>query len=100
MPKKAVKKKRARKARSSPRKKPRRVNPPQAASSLVDFVQAQRREGCPICALPEGVREQLAEAPEKKIKLADRVKWLREVCGADVTVADVSRHLNARHDYA
>lgn len=70
-----------------------------AAMSLAEFMRAERQKGCPVCALPKHIKEQLQEAPEKKIKVADRVLWLNEVCGADVTISDLTTHVSARHDY-
>ena len=54
---------------------------------------------CPVCALPSQVREQLAEAPKKKIRLEDRLEWLQALGHKDVHIEDLTRHLNTRHDY-
>ncbi len=68
--------------------------------SLTDFVRKERQKDCLICTLPRAIQDQLMAAPEKKIKLADRVQWLNEVCGVDAKVSDLTKHMNARHHYA
>ncbi len=76
----------------------RRVGKPTA--SLTDFIRAEKQKGCPVCALPPDIQAQLRQAPEKKIKIVDRVRWLKEVVRADVTTGDLTRHNAARHDDA
>jgi len=75
---------------------------PQAAPplSLVDFMRKERKESCPVCALPQAVREQLQAAPDKKIKLEKRLKWLVCLGYTKIQQQELTTHLNQRHDYA
>lgn len=68
--------------------------------SLVAYVQQKRRESCPVCALPDGLRQQMATASDRKIKRAVVVAWLRDEHGASVSEDDINTHVNARHDKA
>lgn len=68
--------------------------------SLSDFVKAKKRADCPVCALPDDIREQLVEAGRKKIGRRDQVEWLNQEVGVDVTYDDLTSHCNARHDAA
>lgn len=66
--------------------------------SLVDYAREKRREGCPVCALPDAIRGQMANASDKKIKRSVVLDWLREEHAVDMADQDVSTHINARHD--
>lgn len=66
--------------------------------TLAAFVHAKRRSGCPVCALPAGVRQQLTEARNRKITRAVQLEWLRTEVGVKVTDADLTAHVNGRHD--
>lgn len=66
--------------------------------TLAQFVRDQRRAGCPVCALPDVVRGQLAEAAAKKIPRQVQLDWLRGECRSPITAGDLDRHRNGRHD--
>jgi hypothetical protein len=61
-------------------------------------VRDQKRKACPVCALPDVVRQQLAAASDKGIKIALQVEWLRSEHQAKVTPSDLTTHRAGRHD--
>lgn len=65
--------------------------------ALVDYMKAKKRAECAVCQLPDAIREQLAEASSKKIKVRDQLEWLTEVVGAEVNESDLVSHRSARH---
>lgn len=67
------------------------------ARSLVEFVKAKKRADCPVCALPDAIREQIVGASDKKIKRPEIVAWLNEECGYSIQAGDLEKHVNARH---
>ena len=68
--------------------------------SLVDYVREKRRESCPVCALPDALRQQMALAGDRKIKRSVVVAWLNDEHRAAVTEDDINSHVNGRHDRA
>lgn len=66
--------------------------------TLVQFYRDERKKGCPVCALPSTVRQQLAEASAKKISRHTQLEWLRSECQTKITGEDLDRHRNGRHD--
>ena len=71
-----------------------------AGLSLMEYVREKRKESCPVCALPDAVREQMASASDRKIKRSVVVAWLRDEHKAEVSEDDINSHVNARHDKA
>ena len=71
----------------------------QEGTSLEAFVRKSRRKGCPVCALPPNIREQLKAAPAKKIKLEERVDWIKAVTGKSIPGVVIQTHVRGRHDY-
>ena len=71
---------------------------PLGKRSLVDFVMAKKREGCPVCALPPEVREQVASASVKKIHRAAVLDWLKAEYGITLTAALFDQHHSGRHE--
>ncbi len=69
-----------------------------AGPSLVEFMRQKRREACPVCALPEDVRAQLATASDKGITQKHVLEWLRSAIGASITKDELTGHRNGRHD--
>ena len=66
--------------------------------TLVDFQREKRKESCPVCQLPDDVREQIRTASSKKIKRSMVIEWLREAVGVTLTDRELTAHANARHD--
>ena len=66
--------------------------------SLYDYMHAKRRADCPVCQLPDDVREQLRGAKKRKIPRADQVEWLNVEVGSSVTSANLDAHYSGRHD--
>lgn len=66
--------------------------------TLTDYMKAKKRAACPVCQLSDTVRRQLVEAREKGIRRRDQLEWLRVEVGADITDADLTQHVNGRHD--
>lgn len=73
--------------------------PAKPSRSLTEFMQAKRRDGCPVCALPPSVREQLKDASKRKITRADQIEWLAAECGVKLTRALFDSHANGRHEH-
>lgn len=71
---------------------------PDDIMGLVDYMKEKKREACPVCKLPEFVREQLALAKEKKITRRDQLEWLDKVVHADISNRDLDAHYSGRHD--
>jgi len=68
--------------------------------SLADFVRQKRRESCPVCKLPQEVRDQLATASDKGHKRRDVLEWLKVDAGVPITDTELTAHRNGRHDEA
>lgn len=68
--------------------------------SLAEFMQAKRRAGCVVCALPNAVRDQLKDASKHKIKRAEQIEWLESEFGMKLTRAAFDAHTNGRHENA
>ena len=70
--------------------------------SLVDYARKKRaaelRASCPICALPDAVREQLRQARPKKIPRAVVLAWLTGEMGIKVTSPQLDTHNQGKHD--
>ena len=68
-----------------------------APLSLIDFVKAEKRKQCCICALPIEVLGQLHDERNSKIRLRQRLDWLNVHYKAGATMDDIKRHINERH---
>jgi hypothetical protein len=68
--------------------------------SLHEFARLQRREGCPVCKLPDYIREQIITASDRGIKRRQVLEWLREKVGVAISDQELSVHRNGRHDDA
>lgn len=68
--------------------------------SLAEYARDRRREGCPVCALPTEIREQMARASEKKIRRPVVLAWLRDEYGTEIKDTDMTVHVNGHHDSA
>lgn len=68
--------------------------------SLVDYARAKRREDCPVCALPEDIRQQIVMASDRGIRRRQVIEWLREIVKAQITEQELTTHRNGRHDDA
>jgi len=70
--------------------------------SLVEFARQQRldeaRAACPVCRLPQGVREELRREAERGMKRKYQLMWLSRFHHADITDAELTTHRNGRHD--
>lgn len=66
--------------------------------SLVEFMKEKRRKACPVCSIPDEVREEMSVARNRKIKRPDVVEWLNTVAGFKVTNADLDAHYSGKHD--
>lgn len=67
--------------------------------SLTQFVQDQRRAGCPVCALPADVLAEVRTASRRKIPRAIVLEWLAAEHAQKIAAADMAAHVNARHDH-
>jgi len=65
--------------------------------SLVDFIKAEKRKKCSICALSPEVLEQLHDESNAKIRLRQRLDWLNVHHKVGATMDDLKRHINERH---
>lgn len=66
--------------------------------SLSDFVRDKRREACPICALPENVRADIATARDRHIRTAVVLEWLAKEHGLTIEPQQLTQHGTAKHD--
>lgn len=66
--------------------------------SLIEFMKEKRRKACPVCAIPEDIREEMGVARSRKIKRPDVVEWLNNVMGFKITNADLDGHYSGKHD--
>lgn len=66
--------------------------------SLVEYVRERRRAECPVCRLPDAIRQQMAGASDKKIKRTVVLSWLKDEHKIDVTDSDLTTHYSAKHD--
>lgn len=69
-----------------------------AARSLADFMLEKRREGCPICALPDDVKEQLRKARKASIRRAEQIEWLESEFGLKLSSDLFNAHHSGRHE--
>lgn len=69
-----------------------------APRTLKQFVKDQKRASCGVCKLPEPAREQLRGMADARIKAETAVAWLAAEYDAKVSVEDLNRHKNERHD--
>jgi len=72
-----------------------------AKVSLVDFARTKRRAdlraSCPVCQLPDAVREDMRQARPQKIPRATVLAWLKEM-GHDVASTALDTHNQGKHD--
>jgi hypothetical protein len=68
------------------------------AKSLTEFLLDKRREGCPLCALSQDVKDQLKLATKRSIKRAEQMEWLAEEFGLKFTVEQFNTHHAGRHE--
>jgi len=66
--------------------------------SLVEYARKKRSADCPVCQLPEDIRQQMRMASEKKIKRTVVLEWLHETQGLAVTDGDLTVHYSGKHD--
>lgn len=66
--------------------------------SLDAFARAKRREGCPVCALPDDTRLQILGASERGIRRPTVLAWLRDEIKAEIRDTDLTTHVNGHHD--
>jgi len=67
--------------------------------TLAEFSREERKKNCPVCKLPAEIRGQLGKpASEKKISRDQQVRWVQVVTGVTVSVEDLNKHNNGRHD--
>lgn len=66
--------------------------------SLAEYARDRRRDGCPVCALPTDIREQMARASEKKIRRPVVLAWLRDEHNITIGDVDMTTHVNGHHD--
>ena len=74
--------------------------PTTAVRSLNDFLLEKRREGCPICALPADVKEQLRKASKASIRRAEQIEWLESEFKIRLTAEQFNSHHSGRHEQA
>ena len=72
------------------------------ARSLLEFAhaerQAERRQKCPICRLPDPIKEGLRTAREKGIERRLVMKWLRDEMKAEISELDLQGHYAGHHE--
>jgi len=82
------------------RKTPAKVN--KVKRSLADFqrdkTMSARRKTCPVCQLPESVRDELRAARTQKIPRLVMLEWLTEELGYNISNAALDTHGNGKHD--
>ncbi len=66
--------------------------------SLVEFMRDKRKKDCPVCRIPEELRQEMVAARTKKITRVDILAWLKEDHGIDVTPGQMDTHNSAKHD--
>lgn len=76
----------------------KQVVPTKAPRALLTFVQDKRREKCPVCALPEEVRQQIREARDKKVDRRTIREWLKSEYGREIPETNYTTHSNGHHD--
>lgn len=68
--------------------------------SLMEYARDRRRDGCEVCALPDVIRVQMAQASDKKIRRPIVLAWLRDEHGIEVADSAMTTHVNGHHDTA
>lgn len=71
------------------------------APSLKTFVFEKSKAKCPICKVSKDIRAQLGTAAANAgISRPVQLTWLQKVApgGSKLTMDDLNKHLNARHD--
>ncbi len=66
--------------------------------SLMDYVHEKRRAECPVCRLPDVIREQMATASDRKIKRSVVLAWLSDEHKIGLSDADLTSHYSGHHD--
>lgn len=73
--------------------------PQQTPLSLPAYMRAKTRAACPVCKLPDAIRAQLGRpAGRRGFSRADQIEWLREACGVQISVEELTAHLSGRHE--
>lgn len=69
------------------------------APSLTEFMRNKIKAACLVCQLPKEIRDQLGRSASKKgFSRPDQVEWLK-VCGyTKITVEELGKHLNGKHE--
>lgn len=66
--------------------------------SLVDYARKQRQADCPVCRLPDAIKQQMLVASDKKIKRTVVMSWLKEVHSLEITDAMLTTHYSGKHE--
>jgi len=66
--------------------------------SAVEYQMAKKRAACGVCKLSDDLKEQLAEARTRKMRVPEQLEWLSVEHGIKLTRADFDRHHSARHE--
>jgi len=73
-------------------------DPSKGGLSLVEYARKKRAADCPVCHLPEGIRQQMLTASDKKIKRSVVLAWLAEEHGITIDDAVLTVHYSGKHD--
>jgi len=73
-------------------------DPSKGGLSLVEYARKKRAADCPVCQLPEGIRQQMRMASDKKIKRTVVLEWLTQEQGLAITDSDLTVHYSGKHD--
>lgn len=66
--------------------------------SLVQFMLAKRRAGCPVCVLPADLLAQMVDGRKKKFRRIETIEWLEVAYGIKLKTADFDAHYSGRHE--
>lgn len=64
----------------------------------MEFSKAKRREACPVCQLPDEVREQMRSSRDKKITQQMIKEWLMTDYKKDIKLESLASHNAGHHD--
>jgi len=64
---------------------------------LTEFIEERRRAECPVCQLPDELRDQFKVAARRKVPTAVVLEWLKVEHGVTISEEEYLRHGKSRH---
>ncbi len=69
-----------------------------SSRTIDEFIKAQKRTSCPVCAIPLEVRRAMTDARRKRYKIQTILDWIKSEHGIKLTPEQVRNHYAGQHD--